>query len=176
MCELMLIVQFFSLASSKSCGGKCKRDGETDHTQRDWSEFTTAIVARQLRPDQNSTTPLSVFIDPFHSITWNGHAYYWDRWRFPKTSTADTICTLPNAIRDKKPFVTPDGYNVTVTFGGTSPRPREIVWGCSIEAECCGLRCCKSETDNTIWILMAAGFVVLSLLLIGLFRGRNSVL
>lgn len=54
LCELVLIVEFFALASSKSCE-KCKRDGQTDHTQR----YAGMRLLRDLASDSTAVKELT---------------------------------------------------------------------------------------------------------------------
>ncbi|KAF7638274.1 CX domain-containing protein [Meloidogyne graminicola] len=67
-------------------------------------------------------------------MMWNNRNYYWGQQYYPGgTSSSRTMCRMPIESGDLKfgNIYTPDGS-----------RPKEIVWSCSYNEECCGYECC----------------------------------
>ncbi|CAK5036874.1 unnamed protein product [Meloidogyne enterolobii] len=87
-------------------------------------------------------------------MTWNNRDYYWGSQYYPGgTHHSDrTMCRMPVEPDDPKfgKVYTPDGS-----------QPKEIVWSCPYNEECCGYECCPGRGSGG-----GSGTIILILLLL----------
>ncbi|KAL7074723.1 hypothetical protein ACQ4LE_005932 [Meloidogyne hapla] len=80
-------------------------------------------------------------------MAWNNRNYYWGTQYYPGGShhSDRTMCRMPIEPNDPKfgQVYTPDGS-----------QPKEIVWSCPYNEECCGYECCSESGNNIIGIII----------------------
>ncbi|VDK17339.1 unnamed protein product [Anisakis simplex] len=73
----------------------------------------------------------------FSNFRWNHRPYYWGSSYYPQSMSRSNMCRMPIDASDPK--------FGNVYFEDGSSRPKEIVWSCGYNEDCCGYECCPSR-------------------------------